>query len=198
MPILALANFICALLAYSFLAYALARLHWRRRGIVLVLFAIALCGQVWMIPQAISTLGFAWNITLYPLWFGNWLGTVFSIILLAYFLRDVPRDLEDTGRLDGFGFWRVYWHIVLPLVRRALLFIALFVLMATWTVFLAPLLARSNLPAISQLQPAARAEFDLFILIAASLLLTLPVIGIFFLSRRDLFPNQRLEKAAAR
>lgn len=148
-----------------------------------------------MIPQTISRLCFDWKIALCPIWFGNWLASVFSIVLFCHFLRNVSRDLEDAARLDGFGPLRIYWHIVLPLVGPAFLFIAVFVFMATWSVFLAPLLTLSNsyLPAISQLQPAQPAEVNLWILTVASLLVTLPVIVIFFFARRYLLHDQRTE-----
>ncbi len=72
-----------------------------------------------------------WRETLLPLWVINLLATVFvSILLLRQAFRGVPGDLEDAARIDGFGFWRVYWHVMLPLVRPVLGFLALFILIA--------------------------------------------------------------------
>jgi multiple sugar transport system permease protein len=184
--ILASVNLLAALLGYSFLAYALARLRWRGRGVGLVLLAIVICGEIWLIPKVISARVLGWNTLLYPLWFGDWLGSVFSIVLFCHTLGDASRNLEDAARLDGCGPLRIYWHIVLPLARPTLLLITVFIFMATWSVFLAPLLSLPNpyFPAVSQLQPGQQAGPTLWVLLLASLLTTLPVIAIFFLARR--------------
>ena len=61
-------------------------------------------------------------------------------LLLREFLKGIPRDLEDAARLDGCGFLRIYWHIMLPLVRPTLAVIAIFTFLATWNDFMGPLI----------------------------------------------------------
>src|SRR2546430_17509335 len=56
----------------------------------------------------------------------------------------MPRDLEDPARLDGSGFLRIYWHIMLPLVRPTLAVIAIFTFLATWNDFMGPLIYLSD------------------------------------------------------
>ena len=171
--ILASVNLICALLAYSLLAYAIMRLRWHDRGISLVLMLIIICGQIWLIPQAISTFGFGADTTLYSLWFANWIVSAFTNVLLWQSLREVPRDLEDAARLDGCGPFGVYWHVVLPLVRPHLLLIAILLVIASAILLAAPPLLKVTTP----------------FLIGGSLAMTLPLMGIFFLARHY-FPNR--------
>jgi multiple sugar transport system permease protein len=177
--ILASVNLFCALCSYSLLAYSLAHLRWRDRGIFFVLLAIIICGQVWLIPQAISISTLRSSAVLYPIWFGDWLVSGFAIVLLCQVLRDIPRDLADAARLDGCGALRMYWHIVLPLVRPALVLLAILTVMATWTEFAAPFGQMTR-----QFELAQPTVINVRPLIAGSLVMTLPLIAIFFLARR--------------
>ena len=74
--------------------------------------------------------------TLTPLWLGSAFGTALFIFLLPQFLKAVPRNLEDAARIDGCGFARIYWHIMLPLVKPSLAAIAIFTFMGTWNDFM--------------------------------------------------------------
>ena len=180
---LASVNLICALLAYSFLAYALARLRWNGRGIALVLLAIIVCAQVWIVPQLISTFLLRMNALLYWIWFADWLVCAFSIVLLWHGLKNSSRDRMDAARLDGCGPFGIYWHVVLPLVRRMILLIAVLTLMATS----GDLLARG----LEHLQgQALYIVTSLSFLIVSSAIMTIPLIAIFFLARK-LFPSQK-------
>jgi multiple sugar transport system permease protein len=182
-PVLAFINLAATLPSYSFLAYALARLRWRGRGTGLVLLTIIVSGQIWLIPQAVSITTFGWRTALYSIWFGNWLVSGFAIVLLCQVLKDVPRDLADAARLDGCGTLGIYWHVILPLVRPALLLLAILTIMATWIAFAAPLISVTNqrFPDVLRLQPGGA---NLWILMTCSLLMTLPLIAIFFFAQR--------------
>ncbi len=186
--ILASVNLVCALCSYSLLAYSLAHLRWRDRGIFFVLLAIIICGQVWLIPQAISISTLRSSAVLYPIWFGDWLVSGFAIVLLCQVLRDIPRDLADAARLDGCGAWGIYWHIVLPLVRPALLLLVILTIMATWIAFAAPFVQMTR-----QFELAEPTVINIRSLIAGSLVMTLPLIAIFFLARRYFCNTSRLE-----
>jgi len=146
-----------------------------------------------MIPQFLIMQKLGWYNTLKPLWVISFFGSAFSIFLLRQFLKGIPRDLEDAARLDGCGFLRIYWHIMLPLVRPTLLVIAIFTFLATWNDFMGPLiyLADQRLYPLSfglyafqiqSLQPGTSAGIGM--LMAGSLLMMLPVIAIFFFAQR--------------
>jgi multiple sugar transport system permease protein len=103
-------------------------------------------------------------------------------------MKSIPRDLEDAARIDGCGFLRIYWHIILPLVRPSLAAIAIFTFIGSWNNFMGPLIYVAD----QRLYPLA---FGLYayavqtgsnppLTMAASLLMTLPVIVIFFFAQR--------------
>lgn len=127
----------------SFMAFFLARLHWHGRGVLPVFVTIIVAGLFWIVPAMI---GFDYSIVgtsaSYSLCFGNWLVSAFAIVLFCQTVKGIPRQLEDSARVDGCSWLGTYWHVVLPLVRRELWFIAFLIVMATalpfWTNLTAP------------------------------------------------------------
>lgn len=75
-----------------------------------------------------------------PLIIPRFLGDAFFIFMLRQFFRGVPWDLSDAARMDGAGEFRVFWEIMLPLVRPALIVVAVFSLLYTWHDFFGPLI----------------------------------------------------------
>jgi multiple sugar transport system permease protein len=192
---LVILNLIGTLFSCSLTAYAFARLQWPGRGICFaaLLGTMMIPMQVTMIPQFLIMQKLGWYNTLKPLWVMSFFGSAFSIFLLREFLKGVPRDLEDAARLDGCGFLRIYWHIMLPLVRPTLAVIAIFTFLATWNDFMGPLIYLSDQRLyplsfglyafqIQSLQPGTSAGIGM--LMAGSLLMMLPVIAIFFFAQR--------------
>ncbi len=188
-------NVIGTLFSCSVAAYAFARLQWPGRGVAFaaLLGTMMLPAQVTMIPQFLIMQKLGWYNTLKPLWVLSFFGSGFSIFLLRQFLKNVPRDLEDAARLDGCGFFRIYWHIMLPLVRPTLAAIAIFTFLATWNEFMAPLIYLNDQRLyplsfglyafqIQSLQPGTSAGIGM--LMAGSLLMMVPVIAIFFFAQR--------------
>jgi ABC-type glycerol-3-phosphate transport system permease component len=187
-------NLVGMLLIYSLMAFALAGLNWRGRGIIPTLVMITIAGLFWSAPAILA--GKSFGPVAYSLWFGNWLVSGFSVVILCLTVRWIPRQLEETARLDGCGRFEVYHHVVLPLVRRELGLIALLTLMATsglcwaaltmpggpsafqppWFAWLSPIsIGRESNPSLA-----------LFLgeVMAGSMVLTLPVILIFFFAKR--------------
>ena len=192
---LVILNLIGTLFSCSLAAYAFARLYWPGRGICFaaLLGTMMIPAQVTMIPQFLIMQKLGWYNTLKPLWVMSFFGSAFSIFLLRQFLKGIPRDLEDAARLDGCGFLRIYWHIMLPLVRPTLAVIAIFTFLATWNDFMGPLIYLSDQRLyplsfglyafqIQSLQPGTSAGIGM--LMAGSLLMMLPVIAIFFFAQR--------------
>jgi len=192
---LVILNLIGTLFSCSLAAYAFARLYWPGRGICFaaLLGTMMIPVQVTMIPQFLIMQKLGWYNTLKPLWVMSFFGSAFSIFLLRQFLKGIPRDLEDAARLDGCGFLRIYWHIMLPLLRPTLAVIAIFTFLATWNDFMGPLIYLSDQRLyplsfglyafqIQSLQPGTSAGIGM--LMAGSLLMMLPVIAIFFFAQR--------------
>jgi ABC-type glycerol-3-phosphate transport system permease component len=187
---LVIANIILTVLFSSLVAYSFARLNWPGREFcfVLLLASMMIPGQVTMIPQFLiwKSMG-AYN-TLAPLCVAAAFGNAFFIFLLRQFMKGIPRDLEDAARIDGCGFLRIYWHVVLPLVKPSLAAIAIFTFMGTWNDFMGPLLYVAD----QRLYPLAFGLYAFSVQVsnnptltmAGSLLMTLPVIAIFFLAQK--------------
>jgi multiple sugar transport system permease protein len=183
-------SILLTLFSCSIIAYAFARLYWPGREFcfVLMLATMMIPPQVTMIPHFLiwKTLG-AYD-TLFPLWAGNLFGNAFFIFLLRQFMKGIPKDLEDSARIDGCGFLRIYWHIILPLMKPSLAAIAIFTFMSTWNDFMGPLIYLAD----QRLYPlafglyafAVQVENNPALTMAASLLMTLPVILLFFLAQR--------------
>lgn len=175
----------------SLVAYAFSRLRWPGRDFcfVLVLATLMIPPQVTMIPVFLIFKELGWYNTLRPLWVMAWFGSAFYIFLLRQFMLGIPRDLEDSARIDGCGYFGIFWRIILPLVKPALATIGIFTFLSVWNDFMGPLIYLSD----QRLYPLSLGLFSLQvtnvnaheILMAASVLMTLPVMLLFFLAQRQ-------------
>jgi len=144
--------------------------------------------QVTMIPVFLIFKHLGWFNTLKPLWAPSFLGSAFFIFLLRQFMKGIPTDLEDAAKIDGCSFFGIYWRIMLPLIKPALAAIAIFTFMYSWNDFMGPLIyiGDQRLYPLSLglfiFQAAHRTEYGM--LMAASTLMTLPVVVMFFLAQR--------------
>ena len=124
----------------SLTGYALARMQFRGRGVVLyaVLATTMVPFQVLLIPLFIVTL----RLGLVDSYAGVILPVAvnaFGIFLMRQAFTTVPRDLEDAARIDGCGDFTIYARIMLPLVKPAMATLAAFTFVAQWNDFLWPL-----------------------------------------------------------
>lgn len=126
------------ILSGSLTAYAFARLNFRfkRLWFAVMLATIMLPYHAVLIPQYVLFFQLGWVNTFLPLIVPKFLATdAFFIFLMVQFMRGIPRDLDDAAKVDGCGFARVYWHIILPLLRPALVTTAIFTFIWTWDDF---------------------------------------------------------------
>jgi ABC-type glycerol-3-phosphate transport system permease component len=188
---LVLANILGTLLSCSLAAYAFARLNWPGRDIcfVLVLATLMIPPQVTMIPSFVIYKHLGWYNTLAPLWVPNCLAlNGFGIFLLRQAMKGIPKDLEEAAKIDGCSHLRIYWSIILPLVRPTLAAISIFTFMFVWNDFLGPLIYVND----QRLYPLALGLFSFMVgrenqftlIMAGSMIMTLPVIITFFLAQR--------------
>ena len=131
------------LLTSSICAYGFARIEWKGRNFIfsLILSSMMLPYAATLIPTFIgwSRIG-AINTYLpliIPAWFG---GGAFNIFLLKQFFQGIPHELDESAVMDGAGHFTIYSRIILPLVKPAMVVVALFTFMNTWNDFLAPLI----------------------------------------------------------
>jgi multiple sugar transport system permease protein len=175
----------------SLVAYAFACLRWpgRDRLFLFVLATMMLPLQVTMIPLFVIFKQLGWLNTYLPLivpaFFG---GGAFNIFLLRQFFLGIPADLFDAARIDGCSEWRIYWQIVLPLARPALITVAILTFMFSWNDFLGPLIYLSdqmkNTLALGLAMFVGQHQTEWGMLMAATILMMIPLIVIFFVFQR--------------
>ena len=188
---LVILQIVCTIFSCSLVAYSFSRLRWPGRGacFVLMLATMMLPGQVTMIPQFLIIRDLGWYNTLLPLWAPSLCANAFNVFLLHQFMKGIPRDLEDAARIDGCGVLRIYWHVMMPCIRPSLAVIGIFTFMGVWNDFMGPLIYLQD----QRLYPLSLGLYALNVqttggsmamMMAGSLLMTLPVILIFFLGQR--------------
>lgn len=172
-------------------AYGLSRLEWKGRDFLffLTISVMMIPHEVTMIPQFImySRLGMVG--TYLPLYLSAFFGgRPFMIFLLRQFFMNLPRDLEDAARIDGASELSIYARIILPLVVPGILTVSLFRFMNSWNDFIGPLLyinENDKFTLTIGLQMfTTQYKTDWSLLMATSLLISLPVIVIYFVVQK--------------
>ncbi|MFD7504523.1 carbohydrate ABC transporter permease [Streptomyces sp. NPDC059850] len=140
---LAVGSVIGVLFSCSLAAYAFARIRFAGRNVLftLMISTLLLPFQILIIPQYILFQKMELINTYVPLLLGKYLAAdAFFVFLMVQFMRGLPRELDEAARLDGCGHLRIYWNIVLPLCRPALITSAIFTFIWSWNDFVGPLL----------------------------------------------------------
>jgi multiple sugar transport system permease protein len=175
----------------SMAAYAFARLQFpfKRLWFVLVLGSLMLPYAVTMLPTFLlwSKLG-AVN-TFLPLTVPAWLGGgAFNIFMLRQFFLTIPKELEEAAIIDGAGYFGIYYRIMLPLVKPALVVVTLFTFLAVWNDFLNPLIylndERLYTLALGLLQFRGTYSAEWQLLMAGSTILVVPPVLVFLLGQK--------------
>jgi len=177
-------------LSSSFVAYGFSRIRWRGRDTVflLVLATLMLPPQVTMIPTFLIFNALGWYNTLQPLWVGSLFGSAFNIFLLRQFMMTLPMELDDAARIDGCGHFRIYSTITLPLIKPALAVVAVQTFQGAWNNFLGAYIyinTKDKMTIALGLQWFKSEHLSMYgEMMATSLVMTLPMIVIFFLCQR--------------
>lgn len=184
-------------LSSAVVAYGFAKIPFPGRN---VLFIIMLATMMIPFPVTMVPLfslfrwlgdltGMPWIGTFKPLWVPAWFGSAFSIFLLRQFFLTIPNDFSEAARIDGCGEIGIFIRIVLPLARPALAVVALFSFMAAWNDFLAPLVYLQRPEEFTLALGLQNFQSQMggtpwHLLMAASVLVIVPVIGLFFLAQK--------------
>ncbi|MFJ6675751.1 carbohydrate ABC transporter permease [Actinosynnema sp. NPDC091369] len=192
--VLAVLSVVGTVASSALAAYAFARLRFRGRT---VLFAIMIATlllpfHVLIIPQYVVFQNLDLVDTYVPLLAGKFLASeAFFVFLIVQFIRQLPRELDESAKIDGAGHWTVFWHIILPLCRPALITTAIFTFIWSWNDFFGPLIYLSTpdkypLPLALQLFIDETSGSDFGALMAMSMLALVPVILFFLFFQRFL------------
>lgn len=129
--------------ACSLTGFALTRLRFRGRGVffALMIGTLLLPYHVLIVPQYVVFQHLGWINTILPLVVPKFLATdAFFVFLMSQFLRGIPRDIDEAARLDGANSWQLYWRVILPLARPALVTTSIFTFVWTWNDFFSQLI----------------------------------------------------------
>ncbi len=179
----------CALVAFGFSYF---RFKGRDFLFGLVLATMMLPGVVTMIPVFLIWKNLGFVNTQVPLWASNLFGSAFYIFLIRQFYLGLPRELFEAARVDGANYFQLWRHVALPLSRTALIVVFIFEFKASWTDLVKPLIYLQN-NALYTLPLGLKALLDQFgqggemqweIVLAASVIITLPIMVIFFIGQR--------------
>lgn len=180
-------------LSSSLVGMAFARIRFRgnRALFVLMLTTMMLPAQVTIIPLFILFRNLGWIDTFLPLVVPAFMGNAFFIFMYRQFIAQMPEALLEAARLDGCGWLRIWWHLVLPLTRPVMAITAVFTFIFTWNDFLGPLiyLQSDQQATLSVALNSFRNQYgginNVNLLMAASLVTMVPCILLFVAAQRQ-------------
>ena len=129
-------------IASSLTAYALTKLEFFGRDFIfgMIMAVVLLPSTVISIPLMIIYRKISWDGTLYPLWVPMWLGGgTMNIFVVRQFMRGIPNSYTEAAKLDGANSFQVYLHIVLPMIKPILIYLAVTGLIGNWNDFQGPM-----------------------------------------------------------
>ncbi len=192
--LVAIATVASNLLFCSLAAYPLARLNFRgREPIFLAIVAtIMIPFQIVMIPLYILTVQLGLKNTYLGIMFPS-LVSAFGIFLLRQAFAGIPKELEEAARMDGCSELGLWWYVMLPAVRPALVTLAIFAFIGSWSDFLWPLIVTDRpdyytLP-LGVANLAGTFSLDWRLIAAGSIVSIAPVLLLFVLLQRYIVPT---------
>jgi multiple sugar transport system permease protein len=187
--VIAVVSTVFQLITSSMAAYVFARMPFRGRGAIFLLYLATMMipFQVLIVPLFVEMK----SLGLINTYAGAILPTIasaFGVFLLRQAIGTVPYELDQAATLDGAGHFRVFFQIVLPLVRPALATLAVFGFLNTWNSFLWPLIIlrdplMQTLPvALASLQGQYSTQWD--VLMAGSVISILPMFALYVFAQK--------------
>jgi multiple sugar transport system permease protein len=178
----------------SLVAFGFAYYRFRGRNLLfgLVLATMMLPGVVTMVPSFLIWQQLGFVNTHVPLWAGNLFGSAFYIFLIRQFYLGLPREMFEAAKADGANALQLWRHLALPLSRTALIVVFVFEFKAAWTDLVKPLIYLQD-ASLFTLPRGLKVVLDQFgqggemqweIVLAASVIITVPMLIIFFIGQR--------------
>lgn len=183
------------LMLCSLAAYPLARLEFRGRDVVFtaVISTIMIPFQIVMIPLYILAVQLDLRNTYLGIIFPA-IASAFGIFLLRQAFQGVPKELEEAARIDGCSEIGIWWHVMLPSIRPALVTLAIFVFIGSWSDFLWPLIVLDQpeyytLP-LGVAKLAGTFSLDWRLIAAGSIISIAPILAFFLVMQQYIVPSE--------
>ncbi len=187
--LIAIANVISVLFVGSLLGYIFSKFHFKGRDVIFwyILATMMIPAQLTMIPGFLLLAKFGLLNNLWGLIIPSAVDA-FAVFLMRQFIMSVPDSLIQAARVDGASEFRIYWQIVLPQIKPALATLGLLTFMFNWNAYLWPLIvlteqSKRTLPIILTWYSTQNSS-QLQLVMAASVLMVIPVLIIFAVSQR--------------
>jgi len=179
----------------SLSAYPLARLDFVGRDVIFtaVISTIMIPFQIVMIPLYILTVQLGLRNTYLGIIFPA-IASAFGIFLLRQAFQGVPKELEEAARMDGCSELGIWWHVMLPSIRPALVTLAIFVFIGSWSDFLWPLIVLDQpeyytLP-LGVAKLAGTFSLDWRLIAAGSVISIAPILVFFLAAQQYIVPSE--------
>lgn len=191
-------------------AYAFARVRFFGRDVLfgIMLATLMIPDVVTLVPNYLTVIwlgrlseslfGFGW-VNNWPALTIPFMASAFTIFLLRQFFRQIPDDLWDAARIDGAGHLHFLWSVVIPLSRPAIMTAITFAMIGSWNALLWPLLVTQT----DEWRPiavgltkfaASDAPTQLHLQMAASVIMIVPVLVMYFFTQRQFVENISINK----
>ena len=178
-----------SLVVNSLAGYALARLRWRGREILLlvVISLMIIPFEAIAVPLFFQITILGWHNT-YLAQILPFLANTFSIYLFYTFFLDLPKELEEAAQMDGANIWQTFWEIIVPLSKPAFATVAILTFLTQWGSFLWPLMVTID-ESVRPL-PVALASFQTLPpiqwgdIMAFGVMMVAPILGVFLLFQK--------------
>ena len=174
--------------------YSFARFRFPGRSILfgLTIATIMMPDIVTLIPRFILFYQLGWLNTFLPLIVPYWFGTAFYIFLFRQFFMSIPTDLDEAAKIDGANYFQIFARIVLPLSGPVVATVAIIAFIAHWDSFLFPLIVLNDPDKFTvsiglrwfAISPSADARPLDHLLLAGSMMMTVPIMLLFFFGQR--------------
>ena len=180
---------VLSLLINSMAGYAFAKLRFRYRDRVFRLLTLGLVipVQVSMLPlflllRELGLINTYWGVII------PGLSSIFGIFLIRQYATSIPDDLIDAARIDGASEFRIYWSVVVPVIKPILATLAIWTFLSTWNDFMWPLIVLNDesmftLPVALANLSGERVQ-DTELMMAGSVLTVLPVLIVFLVLQK--------------
>ncbi len=180
------------IISATLVAFGFARFRFRGKNLLfmITLGTMMLPSQVTLIPQFLLFHKMGWVNTFKPLWIPAWFGGgAFNIFLLRQFFMTLPMEFDEAAKIDGAGYWRILWTVLMPLCKPVLATVGIISFMAHWNDFMGPLVYLNQpqkytisvgLRFFSENPDSAYGEPLRHILMAATVMSIIPCLAIFF------------------
>lgn len=180
------------LLSCSFSAYGFARLHAPGRDAIflVVLATMMLPTAVTLVPTYIAFNQLGWINSILPLVVPSFFGAPFYIFMLRQFYLSIPKEIEESARVDGANSFRIWWDLMLPLTKPALATVAVFTFFATYNDFFGPLIYLNSeskqtiAVGLSYFTGSRNVGPQMHLLMAMTLMATIPSLIVFIFAQR--------------